>query len=65
MCGGGEQVPAVVSCKGCVCGLAVCNIIFALIGLVFSSMSEGFFMDMCTSSAYNGGYGAGYVSTCG
>jgi hypothetical protein len=55
MCGGDGQVPAVISCKGCVCGLAVCNIIFALLGLLFSAMSQGFFMDMCTGSAYSGG----------
>jgi hypothetical protein len=55
MCGGDSKIPAAISCKGCVCTLAVCNILFALIGLLFTSMSEGYVMSFCTSSVYGGG----------
>ena len=50
----------VIECKGCVCGLAVFNIILAILGLIFSSVSENAFMSLCMGSAYGGGYGYGF-----
>merc|ERR1711865_511861 len=56
MCGGGDgNIPAAISCKGCVCTLAVCNIVMAVMGLAFTEFSANAWMNLCMGSAYGGG----------
>jgi hypothetical protein len=55
MCNGETETEAVISCKAHVCGLAVSNIVVALIGLLLGSISEGLFTNTCVESAYGGG----------
>ena len=54
--GNGQSSNQVIECFRCVCGLAVCNIIIACIGLIVSMVSESAFMNLCMGSAYGGGY---------
>ena len=44
--------PPVLHCKGCVCGLSVFSIIFALIGLFLTGESEKYFLSFCHANTY-------------
>ena len=55
MCGGDSNIPAAISCKGCVCTLAICNIFMAVLGLAFTEVSANAWMSLCMGSIYGGG----------
>ena len=59
MCGGDGNIPAAISCKGCVCTLAICNIILAILGLAFTEFSAMAWMNLCSNAVYRGGLGMG------